>query len=208
MDIPRTTDIPRAATSIHQGRLVAFPTGTSYGLAADVTQGYALQRLRQLKHRPTDKTFTVFMKPSLYTEYLNLTQQEEEIIQAMQNKPLTLIVKAKQPISHLALDGTTGLRIIDHPLMEQLASAVDIPLTATSANISGKSPCFSPEDIQANFSPKLDETTYNLSIAYILDGGKLSQQQPTTIARIQENETKIIRQGAITKEELNKKKTS
>ncbi|MEX1997551.1 MAG: L-threonylcarbamoyladenylate synthase [Candidatus Andersenbacteria bacterium] len=193
-----TTDIKRAAYFIAQGRVVAFPTGTSYGLAVDACQGHALQRLRNLKRRPAAKSFTVCMAETLWPTYLNITATEKKILHAFSHQPLTLLVKPTELLVHLARTGYVGIRVIDHPLMEQLAQAVNVPLTATSANHAGKPPCFSPACISTAFPSKLDETTYDLSLAGVLDGGVLPSRPPTTIARLDGEQVKIIRAGSLT----------
>ena len=192
---------------------MAFPTGTTYGLAVDALQGHSLQRLRNLKQRPEEKTFTVFLKESLYSTFLDLTEKELSLIKKMKNQSLTLLIKPKPPLEHLQKENHIGLRIVDHPLMQQLAESVDVPLTATSANISNAQPCLSAACIQKQFPGLLDPkekaygdiepagpTTYDLSLGCILDGGNLPETQPSTIAKISNGNIEIIRPGSVSKE--------
>jgi L-threonylcarbamoyladenylate synthase len=205
MDIPIFKEANQTVEYIKEGRIVAFPTNTSYGLAVDALQGFALQRLRNLKERPSEKTFTVFMDPSLWPQYLDLSATEKELLSRFDGQPLTLLVKPKNPLAHLAQDEKVGLRVIDHPLMKDLAAALEVPLTATSANTSGQPPCLSPEEIRRHFPQTVGtkkeiemtkNTTYNLSLAGILDGGTLPQSKPSTIAQMEENGSfNIVRQG-------------
>ncbi len=192
-----TKDMPEAVRIISEGRVVAFPTGTSYGLAVDALQGHALQRLRNLKKRPREKTFTIFLRQDLWEQHLNLTPEELAFLDRHANSALTLLVHPKESLQHLAQDGVVGLRLIDHPLMAQLAEAADVPLTATSANLSGEEPCYTTACILEKFPGKIDETTYDLSLGCILDGGELPQKKPTTIARIIDGQVKIIREGTL-----------
>lgn len=202
-----TKDIAVAAAAIAEGRVVAFPTGTSYGLAVDALQGHALQRLRTLKKRPDEKTFTVFMRRDLWQKFLVLTAAEQSLLEKYANQALTLLVEPKPGLAHLAQDGLIGLRVIDHPLMAALAQAASVPLTATSANVSGGEPCYSPAAIDALFPGILDPTdpaiapagptTYDLSLAAILDGGTLPVRKPTTIARLSDGQFNVIRQGEL-----------
>lgn len=202
MQIPVTSDIHDAARVIREGRVVAFPTGTSYGLAVDALSGHALQRLRNLKERPQEKTFTVFMQPALWDRYLMLTVPERILLQRMYNQPLTLLVYPNDALAHLVQEGRIGVRVIDHPLMEQLAAVLDVPLTATSANKSGKEPCRTPACIEQTFPWQIDESTYDLSLGCILDGGTLPQRQPTTIARLDDDKAIIVRQGEVSQNDL------
>ncbi len=197
-----TQDPRLAAQFITEGRIVAFPTGTAYGLAADALQGHALQRLRNLKDRPNDKTFTVFIAPTLLDQFFIATALEKRVLEKFSGKALTLLLTPRPSLAHVAQEERVGLRLIDHPLMAALAEATAVPLTATSANRSGQLPCYSPASIQEQFPGKLDETTYDLSLAAILDAGELPPQQPSTIARLDNHNVVIIRQGELTAEVL------
>ena len=211
MYVTITKDSNKALEILKQGRVAAFPTGTSYGLAVDALQGHALQRLRNLKRRPAEKTFTVFMDPSLYDTFLELTGAERALLKQLRQKPLTLLVKPKQSLVHLAQDDLIGLRVIDHPLMAALAERAGVPLTATSANLAGGPPCFSPDGVLKTFPGRLPDeyldeenpagshgTTYDLSLGVILDGGNLPVSEPTTIAKLVDDDAiEIIRLGGL-----------
>lgn len=207
------TDIPVAVGVIKEGRVVAFPTGTSYGLAADALQGHALQRVRNLKLRPDEKTFTVFMQEKLLSDFFAPTPAEEAFLAKYKNQPLTLLLQPKEPLKHLAQDGHVGLRVIDHPLMRKLAEAVDVPLTATSANRSGQDPCYDTTCVIQKFPGLLDAeilrhlepedpagtvgTTYDLSLGCILNGGTLPSGRISTIVKLAGDKPIIIRPGTL-----------
>lgn len=196
MYVNSTQDIRKVIDVLHTGRVAAFPTGTSYGLAADALQGHALQRLRNLKERPEEKTFTVFLDESKWDQFFHLTLAEKDFLAAHANSPLTLLVKPRPALEHLALEGRVGLRVIDHPTMRELAQGYLSPLTATSANVSGHDSSFSPERIRQEFPGRVDETTYDLSLALILDVGELPPSKPSTIVRLEGKEATTVRPGA------------
>jgi L-threonylcarbamoyladenylate synthase len=179
-----TNSIKKSVNFLRSGRLVAFPTGTSYGLAADVLQGHALQRLRNLKARPQDKSFTIFLSEELWEEFLDLTTQELDYLAQHRAQPLTLLVKPQAFLAHLAHEGRVGLRLIDHPLMQRLAAAYRSPLTATSANPSGQPACFDPECITKYFPGQLADNTYDLSLAAILTAGSLPEKPPSRLVKL------------------------
>lgn len=199
MAVEVSREVGRAVEVIRQGRIVAFPTGTAYGLAVDTLQGHALQRLRTLKKRLESKAFTVFLRETLWDQYFEISKEEHALLKKHANQPLTLLLRPKEPIAHLAQDNYVGLRMIDHLLMKQLAEAVDVPLTATSANISDYPPWYSPAAIQAEFPQIIDEWSlaYDLSLGCILDGGELAPNPPTTIAKLVDGQIQIIRQGKL-----------
>lgn len=201
-----THDINVALPYIASGRVVAFPTGTSYGLAVDALQGHALQRLRNLKKRPSEKTFTICAKQELWPEYFAITPAEHKLLEEVKNQAVTILLVPKEPIAHLAQDGLVGLRMIDHPIMQAFMDALNVPVTATSANVSGENACQDIACIEKYFPGLLDDsdpllhragaTTYDLSLACVLDGGLLPQSEPSTILKVIDNKIEIVRQGA------------
>lgn len=192
-----TTDLTLAARYLAAGRIVAFPTGTSYGLAADALQGHALIRLRQLKQRPAEKPFSIFMAPPLWDKYLILSTAERDLLVHFSRQPLTLLVKPHADLSHLAKAGLVALRLCDHPLMTALANAVDIPLTASSANVSGQPACFDLPCLSRAFPGQITPSVYDLSLACIIDAGSLPGRPPTTIASLVNGQINVIRPGSI-----------
>lgn len=196
MPLIYTKNVEEATRYIHDGRVVAFPTGTSYGLAVDALQGHALQRLRNIKKRPAEKTFTIFLDPELWGTYLNMSDQERQLLNRYAHTALTVLVQPKDSLEHLAQDGYVGLRVIDHPLMADLARSAQVPLTATSANISGQDACYDTACITESFPRKVG-TTYDLSLAAILDGGPLRPGLISTIVKLNNGTIEVIRQGAL-----------
>lgn len=205
-----TQDIGPAVPYIRDGRVVAFPTGTSYGLAADALQGWAVQRVRTIKARPQEKALTVFVTPEVHDDFFEISGEEQAFLEQHAGQAVTLLLTPKPSLAHLAQDGRVGLRMIDHPLMARLAEAAGVPLTATSANRSGEEPARSPQQVAEIFkNPLPDEylneanprgtsgTTYDLSLACILDAGELSPSEPSTIVRLDGAKPTIIRTGVI-----------
>ncbi|MEX1112240.1 MAG: L-threonylcarbamoyladenylate synthase [Candidatus Andersenbacteria bacterium] len=198
-------DIEEAVRLVQEGRVVAFPTGTSYGLAADALQGHALQRVRNLKQRPEEKTFTVCLNEDRWDEFFEISADERAFLTTHAGRSFTLLLSPKEPLKHLAQDGRVGLRMVDHPTMEEFVRAAQVPLTATSANIAGGIPSASPQEVQDTFSWLLDPsdkliqragpTTYDLSLAAILDGGTLEPDKQSTIVRHVEGKWQVVRQG-------------
>ncbi len=195
-----TTDISKAVASITKGRIVAFPTGTSYGLAADTQQGFALQRLRNIKQRPGEKTFTISMKEELWPTFLDMSKIEKEAVETLRGLAVTILLRPQPNLYHLAQDGLVGLRMIDNRLMKNFLDAVNVPVTATSANISGQPACFSAQAVEQVFTGKRDETTYDLSVGAILDGGQLPNVASSTIIQFDTARQKISikRPGVVT----------
>lgn len=191
-----TKDVEIASRIVGEGRVVAFPTGTSYGLAVNALAGHALQRVRNLKKRPQEKPLSIFILEALWETYLELSHQERVFLQQHAGAALTLLVRPKAALAHLAHDGRVGLRVIDHQLMQELADRTQLPLTATSANIAGEHACYDTACIEKSFPGKQD-TTYDLSLGCILDGGTLVGNSVSTVVLLEDTEVRVIRQGAL-----------
>lgn len=191
-----TKDMKVASRIIREGRVVAFPTGTSYGLAANALAGHALQRVRNLKKRPQEKPLSIFITETLWETYLELSSQECIFLQQHAGAALTLLVQPKASLAHLAHNGKIGLRVIDHSLMQELADSTQLPLTATSANIAGEHACYDVDCIVGAF-PGRQDTTYDLSLGCVIDGGSLAHKTSSTVAEITESGVRVIRQGAL-----------
>lgn len=210
-----TTDIAEAARIIAAGRVVGVPTGTSYALAVDALQGHALQRVRNLKKRPTEKTFTVCLIPALWEKYLRLTAKEEALLKTAHQEavPLTLLVQPQESLMHLSRDGRIGVRVLDHPVVLHLAEVAGVPLTATSANISGSSDSYTAHRVLETFPGLVDPTqpnisragptTHDLSLGCVLDGGQLPPTLPSTVAFLNEKgQPTVVRQGTLSAADL------
>ena len=187
--IGRSIDL--AVEFLQQGRIVAFPTETYYGLAVDPENPLAVDRLYQLKKRPFNKPLLLLVDD--VSRLSNLTARiPEEFIPLMEKYwpgPLTLIFPAADVINPkvTAGTGTVGIRISPHPIADQLVKNFGRAITATSANISGMDPGKTAQDVLDIFDDSVD---------YILDGGLTAAGLCSTIVGIENSTLKVIRQGA------------
>ena len=136
------------------------------------------------------------MAEALWETYLELSPLERVFLQQHAGAALTLLVQPSASLAHLAHEGKIGLRVIDHPLMQALAESTQVPLTATSANSAGEPACYDVHCISAAFPGKQD-TTYELSLGCILDGGTLLSKSASTVAQLTDSGVRIIREGAL-----------
>ncbi|AMB98760.1 threonylcarbamoyl-AMP synthase [Aerococcus urinaehominis] len=139
--------LDQAAALLKQGKLVAFPTETVFGLGAIANNADAVSRVYQVKGRPSDNPLIVHVAdPSDIFKYAgDLSDQQTAAIEALTSRfwpgPLTLIVPAKLGIFPSVVRGgleTVGIRMPNHPLTLDLIKRVGFPLVGPSANISGK----------------------------------------------------------------------
>lgn len=185
--------LTRVVSLLARGQIVAYPTGTSYGLGVNALDTNALERLSALKQRLEEKTYTVLLPGKDPERFVAWTAEEQQVVRALFNRPLTLLVKAGEPLLHIAEDGLVGIRTLDHPFTRQLAELTTFPVTATSANVSGKPPARTPEDIA--------QMTGTLRV-YCVEGGTLPEHLPSTIAVRRGTRWNLVRKGDVTAQEL------
>jgi L-threonylcarbamoyladenylate synthase len=194
---PSPAAFRESARIIGSGGLVAFPTETYYGLAADPFSDEALGRLFAIKGRPPVKPVLTLIDS--VAQLPRLALEIPAIFQPLMDKfwpgPLTLIFKAQPELSSLLTGGsaTIGVRISSHPLAQQLASCAGGVITATSANLSGRSPAINAREVAAQLRDGLD---------LILDGGETAGGKPSTILAMEAGRPVLLREGMVPAEEI------
>lgn len=194
----KITDIARAKSYLDQGALVAIPTETVYGLAANGTNETAIQRIYAAKGRPSNNPLILhFASLERMKPFVNGISEEVRILaNAFWPGPLTLLL----PKSDLVLDRITAglprvaVRVPNHPKTLALLEQLDFPLAAPSANPSGY---ISPT--------KAFHVTKQLGnkVAMVLDGGTCNKGLESTILGWDVNgQPTIYRKGVITAEAI------
>jgi L-threonylcarbamoyladenylate synthase len=189
--------IEKAGQWILQGKVLAFPTETFYGLAADALDGEALQRIFMVKGREGDKPLLLLVSDRTWLPGLvkDISPQAESLMKRFWPGPLTLVFGASAHLSPLltANTGKIGLRISSHPVAQALVQVVGRAITATSANVSGQPSASEAREVFQSLGKKIDA---------ILDGGKTPGGLGSTVVDVSGVSPKIIRQGAIPQAEL------
>jgi L-threonylcarbamoyladenylate synthase len=189
--------IKQASQLILQGGVVAFPTETFYGLGADAGDVVALQKVFQIKGREENKPLLLLVADRAWVQDLvkKISPAAEALIERFWPGPLTLVFEASAHLPPIltANTGKVGLRVSSHPVTQALVQAVGRAITGTSANLSGQA---SPS-LAAQFSQALGR-----KVDAILDGGKTAGGLGSTVLDVSAVLPKIIRQGAISQEEL------
>ena len=183
--------------TITQEDVIIFPTDTVYGIGASIFSPKALDKIFEIKNRPTDKSLIVLCANKVQLEEIvgPLSVDVKKIIDAFLPGGLTLILKCYMSLPEEITRGkqTIGVRIPDHPLALELLKEFG-PLATTSANISGEP---SPTKID-RLNPVIQR------VNYVFDDGETKQQIPSTILDCTKDEFVILREGAITLEEIQK----
>lgn len=191
------TGLENARQILLSGGLVAFPTESFYGLGVNAFDEEAIRRLFEIKKRESDRPVLILI-PSLdslgsYAE--EIPEVSLKLIKRFWPGGLTLLFKASSQISGLLTAGTgkIGIRLSSHPVACALVKAMGSPITATSANISGESPCTNAENVLESLSPRVD---------LVLDGGSTRGGKGSTILDVTVSPPEILREGMISYEEI------
>ena len=171
--------VNEAVRVLKGGGLVVFPSDTVYGLAVDAENQKAVDKLLAFKNRWTGKAVSVAVTDvEMAKRYIKLNKQAERIYKNLLPGPFTVISRGKQVVARgiEAEDGTLGIRIADNRLMAEITKNLGRAVTATSANLAGRSPHYAPKSFLKTLSKKKRSM-----IDLIIDGGKLPLAKPSTV---------------------------
>ena len=187
-----------AVQCLKSGGIIAIPTDTVYGLAADPFNPDAVQRLYTVKGRPDGKPIPLVL--SSVTDVHRVSQNLPEFFFHLTDRfwpgGLTIVIEAKGLLPVLTAGGNTvGVRIPDNPLLLQILRAFGGPAAITSANLSGEPPATSSEEIGGALASRID---------MIVNGGKTPGPIPSTVYDISVSPPLIRRHGVISEKTLAK----
>ena len=187
----------KAAALLRAGGLVALPTETVYGLAADATQEKAVQANYDAKGRPEAKPLNVLVDGMAMVEAVcrDIPADAYKLARAFWPGPLTMILWGNGTLPPIvpARGATQGVRCPDHPATLAVIRALGRPLACPSANLSGRPSPKSADDVLAQLSGR---------IAAVLDGGPCSVGVESTILDLTVTPYRILRQGGLSREEI------
>jgi len=186
--------IEKTVEVLQQGGLVVFPSDTVYGLLVDAYNEKSVKKLIAFKNRPPGKPISVFVDWDFLYDLVLFSEKQKELLKNILPGPFTVVLKSKGKVCPLleSEKKTLGVRIPDYQPVNSLVKKFKRPITATSANLSGKSPHYSIESLLK----QLPESKKKL-IDLIVDAGKLPRNKPSTVIDLVEENIKIIRRGDI-----------
>ncbi len=194
---PDTMALEEAAALILAGEIVAVPTDTLYGLAADPFSTDAVARVFAAKGRAAERALALIAADIAQIEDRlgPLSPEARRLADAFWPGPLTLLVPRPATMPDAVTGGLAqvGVRVPAHAVARGLCRASARPLTATSANPSGAPAPADPGDVAR---------TLNESVALLLDAGPAPGGPPSTIVDVSGGTVRLVRPGAVSWDEV------
>lgn len=192
-----TSNINEACSLLEQGQVVAIPTETVYGLAANALDAKAVIKIFEAKKRPFFDPLIVHLKQAseLDKYAINIPSQAYALSQAFWPGPLTLVLQRSTLIPDMVTSGldTVALRVPAHPLAHQILSRLSFPLAAPSANPFGYISPTTAQHVLAQLQGH---------IPLIVDGGPCTVGVESTIVQCTHEGTTVLRLGGTSVESI------
>lgn len=186
-------NLEEAVALLRAGGVLVYPTETSYALGCDATNDRAVARVFAIKRRPEGKgTPIILPNDACVEEYVDLSPKARALVAAHWPGPLN-IVAVRAPNSSVSrrceTDGTQSVRQSSQPVAAELARLLGRPLVATSANRSGQTSIYRPDELDDEFLDALPDA--------LVDVGSLPVVPASTTVKVMGDTLEVIRQGAI-----------
>ena len=188
-----------ASEIIKSGGLVAVPTETVYGLAANGLNAGAVKKIFAVKGRPENKPLSLMVSGAEAMDELcrGVPEAARYLADIFWPGPLTIVLEARPgliPDQVRAGGDTIGLRCPNHPKTLELLKTCGLPLAAPSANPSGERSPKTAQDVLGYFNGRIEA---------VIDGGECSVGTESTIIDMSKTPYKILRQGALSENDIN-----
>lgn len=196
---PTDALLGEAAEIIRRGGVIVYPTETVYGIGADALNARAVNRVQEVKGRKEAKPILVLVRSrEMMLDLVDgVNAAAEVLMQHFWPGPLTLVFKARPGLpAGLTQDtGAIGVRVPSSALCLRLLDLCGRPITSTSANLTGMPVHATVQEIRRVLGNKVD---------FYIDGGVLSGNIPSTVVDVSTDRPAILREGAVSRTELQK----
>lgn len=184
-----------AAEQISQGKLVAFPTDTVYGLGTNAFDQSAVEKIFQVKGRSWKKPLAILIADFRQVNLLRaeVTPVAQKLMERFWPGPLTLILKSSLPLSRINLNQSIGVRMPNSELVRKLITQAGCPIVATSANLSGHTSSISGEETIQELAGRID---------LIIDAGVIVKGMESTVLDVTVFPPRLFRAGKLEAEEI------
>lgn len=197
LDAAVAADVAKAAELLQQGHLVAVPTETVYGLAADATQPQAVSQIFRAKGRPADHPLIVHLPDAAAISQWaqQIPANAFKLAEAFWPGPLTLLLHKAEHVDSCVTGGldTIGLRVPAHPVLLDLLKSANLAVAAPSANLYKKLSPTSAAQVFQTMQGRIDA---------VLDGGDCEFGLESTIVSVLGDTVQVLRAGPISAEAI------
>ena len=179
------------------GGVIAIPTDTLYGLAASVDRAVAVERVFRLKGRPKGMALPLLLADADGLE--EYVSEVPDLAWALVDRfwpgPLTLVLSRSDRVPAPVCGGgdTVALRVPDHCVPRSLVRSLRAPITGTSANRTGQPGLTTAGAVRSEFGDELD---------LVVEGRATTLERPSTVVDLSMEEPRILRQGAVSRREI------
>lgn len=184
--------IEKAVAILQRGGLVAYPTRCLYGLGANALDGDAIGRVYRVKQRPADKPLSILIpdRNTLGQWATGIAPAALRLVDRFWPGKVTFVFRANKSLPRVLLGGTDriGIRLPAHSVARALVSAFGQPLTATSANLSGRPGSVRVADMAPEMVAQLD---------LVLDAGALQGGAGSTVVDLTGDRPIVLREGVV-----------
>ncbi len=194
---PEPEIVQHAGTIIKRGGVIAFPTRCLYGLGADAFNADAVERVFEIKRRPSQKPILILIERRRQLNRLvsHVSSAATRIMDHFWPGGVTLVFEAGKDVPHqlTAGSGNIGIRIPGHPVATALVRSVGTALTGTSANISNEPGCRRIDDLNPALAQQLDA---------VVDAGRLKGGTGSTVVDVTADMPRVLREGRISEKQI------
>lgn len=197
IDIESRGVLERAVALLQEGEPIAFPTDTVYGIGVHAFHPRAVERLYELKRRPSHLPIPLLLSDvaAMKSACIDIPPIAWQLAARFWPGALSLVLRRAPTVPDVVTSGgeTVAVRVPDHSRVRELCSALAAPLAATSANRHGESPPNTSQGVKRAFEGQ---------ILLILDGGQCQGGMASTVLDLTVSPPAIVRQGPISARQL------
>ena len=191
--------VEKGVSLLKEGGIIAFPTDTVYSLSAAVNNIAAVERIYRIKERPRHMALPLLLADQSQLDKVAVSIPASARLLAERFMPgaLTLVLPRAESVPDIVSgpNNSVAVRIPDHPIALALLRGTGTPLTGTSANLSGRPSSLTADEVNAQLDGRIE---------LIIDGGRCPGGIESTIIDLTGADPVILREGAISRQELEK----
>jgi len=198
-DDPDESALDYAVSLLCTGKILLYPTDTTYALGANALDTSAIGQVYRIKRRSLTKPLHIVVASlDMAERFAVVNDAAKALASEFLPGPLTIILPRKDTIPRLLVGGlnTVGIRIPDNKICLKIAQKAQVPFTTTSANVSGRGNPYTVTQVVEHLGPQID------LVDLILDQGSLMYREPSTIVDLTTTPPSVLREGSVSKDDI------